>query len=162
MLLGLRHERIVAGFTADFSRDEPACLRWNCSRPSTAALSPALRAFSSVAVSVVCVTRRCGSCDGNTRETKWISDFPRCPSEFVTEDQIDLCQMRRHRPLRFSLAHIRDHHWSWVECFAASPSRSANCLSPQVCARADALAQVGVCLPREGRGAEVFIVAIDR
>jgi hypothetical protein len=59
-------------------------------------------------------------------------------------------------------ADIRRDHWSRVECFAVSISRSANCLSPQVRARADALAQVGVWLAREGRGAAVFIVAINR
>jgi hypothetical protein len=43
---------------------------WNRLRPFTAVLSPALMAFNSVAVSVIFIAMRRGSCDGKTWETK--------------------------------------------------------------------------------------------
>jgi hypothetical protein len=52
----------------------------NCWRPPTAALSPAARAFNSVAVSIVFVVMSCGSCDGKTWEAKRMAiRFPSMP-----------------------------------------------------------------------------------
>jgi hypothetical protein len=46
--------------------------------------------------------------------------------------------------------------------YARSDRRSANCVSPQLRASSDATAQVGDWSAREGSGADVSMVAIDR